>query len=191
MLLLHDLPTVCVFCHSLIVCNHRYYLYCHVILYIYLAPHVYSHCTPAYIHVHNSVTQIHTTCLYHLTIKVIATLWEHASINFALTLTTTIEEHSEPRYTMIHQHTGFHTKGRGPWNFPPPASIPPPPPPENLKICIVSYSCMTLWQCPTNFFPPLKAICTVGHFLMDAACAWCRRFCTLVYSFVSCHYCKQ
>ena len=34
-----------------------------------------------------------------------------------------------------------------------------PPPPKN-KICIVSYSkhdpysCMTLWQCPTNFSPP-------------------------------------
>ena len=39
-----------------------------------------------------------------------------------------------------------------------------PPPPQKTwkvyslilknKICIVSYSCMTLWQCPTNFFPP-------------------------------------
>ena len=30
----------------------------------------------------------------------------------------------------------------GPWNC--------PLPPENLKICIVSYSYMTLWQCPSK-----------------------------------------
>ena len=37
----------------------------------------------------------------------------------------------------------------------PPASIIPSSPlSENMKICVLSYSCMTLWQCPTNFFPP-------------------------------------
>ena len=39
----------------------------------------------------------------------------------------------------------FHTEGGGPG-----ISLPPP---ENLKIHIVSNSCMTLWQCPTNYFP--------------------------------------
>ena len=47
--------------------------------------------------------------------------------------------------------TRFHTEGGGPWKSPPPqktlSNI------QTLKICIVSYSCMTLWECPTNFFP--------------------------------------
>ena len=28
-----------------------------------------------------------------------------------------------------------------------------------IKTCIMSYSCMTLWQCPTNIFPPTKKSC--------------------------------
>ena len=53
-------------------------------------------------------------------------------------------------YIHMEQCSGFHTEG-GP-------GIPPPL--QNLKICIVSVcacaanSCMMLWQCPINFFPP-------------------------------------
>ena len=32
-------------------------------------------------------------------------------------------------------------------------------PPAFNKICIVPYSCMTLWQCLTNFFPPKTKKC--------------------------------
>ena len=69
------------------------------------------------------------------------------------------------KYTLI---AGFHTEGGGPQNS--------PPPPQKTTCSLVPYSCRTLWQYPTNFFPPhqKKPTCTLYSvtFDMHVVCVW-------------------